>query len=167
MLVEWYCAIKSDSKNFYMWRNWDFAAGDIDTFEGRESDSALSGADDDGFSLVDYCFTCWLLLHSLITANVSLELAASSASSTYTKRMWAYFDCSAFREDLRESTLLTSNHADSSEFYLCYDETLRRLLDKHAPSHKMYGEVESYHCGSMLSAVWPKSKLDDWRRSIA
>ena len=75
--------------------------------------------------------------HSLITANVALELAASSASSTYTKRLWADFDCSAFREDLRESTLLTSSHADSSEFYLCYDETLRWLLDKHAPSRKI------------------------------
>ena len=75
--------------------------------------------------------------HSLITANVSLELAASSASSTYTKRLWADFDCSAFREDLRESTLLTSSHADSCEFYFCYDETLRRLLDKHAPSRKI------------------------------
>ena len=75
--------------------------------------------------------------HSLITANVSLELAASSASSTYTKRLWADFDCFAFREDLRESKLLTSSHADSSEFYLCYDETLRQLLDKHAPSRKI------------------------------
>ena len=35
-----------------MWRNWNFTAGDIDTIKGRESECALSGAEDDGFGLV-------------------------------------------------------------------------------------------------------------------
>ena len=43
MLVELWCAIKSDSKNDYIFRHWHFAASDIDTFEGGESECALSG----------------------------------------------------------------------------------------------------------------------------
>ena len=41
-----------------------------------------------------------------------------------------------FAKDLGESKLLTDPPAACDELFVCYDETLSRLLDKHAPLKK-------------------------------
>ena len=99
--------------------------------------------------------------HSLIIVNVKFPLAISFAFATITRRPWTEFDCDVFHEDLVKSTLLTSLSVDCGEFFLCYDDTLHQLWDKHKMRHfgSSYGEVALWHCGSTLFVARPRSKL--------
>jgi len=47
------------------------------------------------------------------------------------------FDYDAFAADLEESKLILDPPTDVNELFACCDETLIRLLDKHAPLPKL------------------------------
>ena len=52
------------------------------------------------------------------------------------RRQWSHFDVVAFAKDLGESRLLTDPPAACNELFVCYDETLSKLMDKHDPLKK-------------------------------
>ena len=67
----------------------------------------------------------WLLLKSEVTFR--------SPAAHVTERQWANFNVNAFKNDLEESSLLTSPPTNCRNYFASYDETLRNLIDKHAP----------------------------------
>ena len=48
-------------------------------------------------------------------------------------RQWRRVDYDKLRDDLLGSALLQNPQSDVSELFACYDETLRSLVDRHAP----------------------------------
>ncbi len=71
--------------------------------------------------------------HSVITASVELHLGRGQLAGSVHRRQWRQFDCDAFCDDLRQSDLLLEPPADVVNLVACYNDTLRALLDKHAP----------------------------------
>ena len=57
----------------------------------------------------------------------------AAVKSTVKRRPWRSFDYNAFAVDLEESDLILDPPTDMNELFACYDATLIRLLDKHAP----------------------------------
>ena len=49
------------------------------------------------------------------------------------RRQWVKFDEIEFRKDLAKSDLITSPLTNCDEYFACYDDTLRRLLNAHTP----------------------------------
>ena len=70
---------------------------------------------------------------SLIMANIMPGHTIQSISATIIKRKWTQFDVDKFEKELAESDLITSPPTDCREYFTRYDNTLRELLDKHAP----------------------------------
>jgi len=75
--------------------------------------------------------------HSMI--DVELEMRCfQHFSSTYSlRRSWRSFDYSAFENDLISSTLINDTPLDTNELFSEYYDTLRSLLDKHAPFRRV------------------------------
>jgi hypothetical protein len=71
--------------------------------------------------------------HSFITANVNLQFNHGESRTAVRRRQWRNFDFDCFCEDLKSSTLLTNPPSNTEDLFACYNETLRSLVDKHAP----------------------------------
>jgi hypothetical protein len=71
--------------------------------------------------------------HSLIVASFEVIDRCAPEKSTVKRRPWRTFDFDAFSVDLEESVLILDPPTDVNELFACYDATLIRLLDKHAP----------------------------------
>ena len=74
--------------------------------------------------------------HSLITVGLLHSHVILPADIAVIRRQWSQFDEVAFAKDLRESRFLTDPPAACNELFVCYDETLSKLMDKHAPLKK-------------------------------
>jgi len=71
--------------------------------------------------------------HSLIVAFFELVDSRVTVKSSIKRRPWRSFDYDAFAVDLEKSDLILHPPTDVTELFACYDDTLIRLLDKHAP----------------------------------
>ena len=71
--------------------------------------------------------------HSLIAASFDIVDRCAAVKSTVKRRPWRSFDYDAFAADLEDSDLILDPPTDVNELFACYDATLIRLLDKHAP----------------------------------
>jgi hypothetical protein len=76
--------------------------------------------------------------HSLLIAILSPQSDTTSPACSGTK--WASFDVQLFQQDLPQPKLLIHPSTDCAELRRCYDETLRILVDKHAPSYVVTAE---------------------------
>ena len=69
-----------------------------------------------------------------MVANIDcLVLSDSSEANYHEVRRWRDIDADAFADDLSRTELVLSPPDDVAEAFACYDQTLRTLLDKHAP----------------------------------
>ena len=114
--------------------------------------------------------------HSLITASVVCQHAAMQSSSTAIKRRWSTFDIDAFRRNLAESELINNPPEDCSQLVQLYDDTLKKLLDQHAPLRKCRpvrrptAPWYDAHCRRVkattrrLEKMYRKTRTDDARR---
>jgi hypothetical protein len=72
--------------------------------------------------------------HALIVATLDVLNAAEKSSTRHVlRRRWRSFDVTAFAADLQQSRLVAATPTDVDELFNCYDDTLRSLLNKHAP----------------------------------
>ena len=71
--------------------------------------------------------------HSFITATVDLQFGHGPPITTIRRRKWRQFNFAKFCDDLNESALLRDPPVDAAGLFLCYNETLQSLVDKHAP----------------------------------
>ena len=89
--------------------------------------------------------------HSLITVGLLPSHVILPADIAVIRRQWSHFDEVAFAKDLGksrlltdpptardlgESRLLTDPPTACNEMFVCYDETLSKLMNKHAPLKK-------------------------------
>jgi len=70
--------------------------------------------------------------HSLVTFHVPVS-RPSAQLKTFTSRHWSKFDISQFEQELATSELASTNSSDVDCVFQLYDNTIRTLLDKHAP----------------------------------
>ena len=75
--------------------------------------------------------------HSLIVASFEIIDSRAAEMVTVKRRPWRSFDYNAYAVDLEESDLILDPPTDVTELFACYDATLTRLLDKHAPLRKL------------------------------
>src|SRR5664279_5515350 len=71
--------------------------------------------------------------HSFITTEIDLRLGHGRPANIIRRRQWRNVDYDALNDDLVRSPLLTSPPSDAAGLFACYDDTLRLLVDKHAP----------------------------------
>ena len=71
--------------------------------------------------------------HSFIMANMNLQFNHGASTTVVRCRHWRKFDFDKFCADLKMSTLLNNPPGDAADLFTCYDETLKMLVDKHAP----------------------------------
>jgi len=72
--------------------------------------------------------------HSFVVGEVNCLTPASASVSRHQVRNWRTFDIDAFTADLLRTKLVVSPPCDVTDAFTCYNDTLRLLLDKHAPS---------------------------------
>ena len=70
--------------------------------------------------------------HSLVTFRIPF-CKPSVQMKTFTRRQWSKFDASQFELELAASELATTDSTDVDYLFQLYDDTIRTLLDKHAP----------------------------------
>ena len=78
--------------------------------------------------------------HSLIIANIVPGLTILPVGATVIRRQWVKFNEVEFSKDLTKSDLITSPPTNCDEYFACYDDTLRRLLNVHAPLRRRFIE---------------------------
>ena len=72
--------------------------------------------------------------HSFVVADCSCSLPPSTAPTTLRQvRNWRALDVEAFEADLQQSELFLTPPLDPETAFSCYHQTLRQILDKHAP----------------------------------
>ena len=49
------------------------------------------------------------------------------------RRCWRQLDLEELKHDIQQFVLVTDPPGDVDEFFTCYNDVLRSLLDKHAP----------------------------------
>jgi len=81
--------------------------------------------------------------HSLIITTFDIIDRCAADKSTIKRRPWRLFDYDAFAADLEESELILDPPTDVNKLFVCYDETLIRLLDKHDPLWKLKVKARS------------------------
>ena len=79
--------------------------------------------------------------HSMIDVALGLFCCSQYASSFYTCRSWRSFSYDDFERDLLQSDLVRCPPDDVSELIAAYDNTLRSLIDIHAPYRRMRRSV--------------------------
>jgi len=75
--------------------------------------------------------------HSMIDVAHGLRCCNQYDSSIYTCRSWRSFSYDDFERDLLQSDLVRCPPDDVSELIAAYDDTLRSLIDIHAPYRRM------------------------------
>ena len=98
----------------------------LDVFITRTNDPVQSVRIDPPLLLSD---------HSLIVASFNDVIALNTAPDRkrVQRRLWKQLDIDRFTEDLQRSKLVLDPPSDVSELFECYNDTLRRLLNLHAP----------------------------------
>src|SRR5664279_2361256 len=71
--------------------------------------------------------------HSFITADSDLGFKHGASTNVIRRRQWRHVDFDQLSDDLSHSSLLNNPPTDADGLFACYDETLRSLVDKHAP----------------------------------
>jgi len=72
--------------------------------------------------------------HAFFVANCSCSLPPSTTSTACRQvRNWRGLDVDAFDADLQQSELFQALPHDPETACRCYDQTLRHILDQHAP----------------------------------
>jgi len=72
--------------------------------------------------------------HSLISATFKLSSCnIQPIRPRVPRRKWQSLDVESFSHDLMASDLLSNPPDEVNEYFSCYDDTLRSLLNKHAP----------------------------------
>ena len=72
--------------------------------------------------------------HSLIIATYKVTSSAPPVRPRVLRRKWRSFDITGFTDELLSSDLVCNPPDDNvDKFFSSYDETLRTILDKHAP----------------------------------
>jgi len=71
--------------------------------------------------------------HSLIVASVDIHVSRKYNVSRQARRSWRSLDVELFARDLRQSALTLAPPADVDALFQCYNDTLRSLVDVHAP----------------------------------
>ena len=102
--------------------------------------------------------------HPLIIANIVPGFAILTVGATVIRRQWMKFNEVTFRKDLAKSDLITSPPTNGDEYCACYDDTLRRMLNVHAPL-RLIEDVLQQHHGSTQSVVRQRSRRGDSKRS--
>ena len=102
--------------------------------------------------------------HSLIVASLEVIDRRALDKPTVRRRPWRTFDYDAFSVDLEESVLILDPPTDVNELFACYDATLIRLLDKHAPLRNLKSRHALLLLGSTSNAVTPKPKPESSRK---
>jgi Endonuclease-reverse transcriptase len=74
--------------------------------------------------------------HSTIVAHVDLQVPQDHTTESRVQRCWRRFDLDRFIEDLEQSSLVRDSTDDDNvnDLFDRYDNTLRSLLDVHAPT---------------------------------
>ena len=70
--------------------------------------------------------------HSLVTFYIPFSKPPVQMK-TFTRRQWSKFDASQFELELTASELATTDSTDVDYLFQLCDDTIRTLLDKHAP----------------------------------
>ena len=70
--------------------------------------------------------------HSLVTFYIPFSKPPMQMK-TFTRRQWSTFDASQFELELAASELATTDSTDVDYLFQLYDDTIRTLLEKHAP----------------------------------
>jgi len=72
--------------------------------------------------------------HAFVVADCSCPLPPSTTSTACRQvRNWRRLDVDAFDADLQQSELFQAPPFDRETAFRCYDQTLRHILDRHAP----------------------------------
>ena len=73
--------------------------------------------------------------HSLISAEIRTSETVKTICDTRTisKRDWTRVDFEALKQDRLSSMLFTNSPVNSDDYFICYDECLRQVVDSHAP----------------------------------
>ena len=94
--------------------------------------------------------------HSLITAKLYLDHRQHVEDTvTLNRRNWSTVDFAAFEKDLRQSELFINPPASCDEYFDCYDNSLRTLVDKFAPLQTKIKKIRrqspwfNYECGQI------------------
>ena len=98
----------------------------LDVFISRADDSVTSIRVDPSSLISD---------HSLVVASFDDVTTLNKAPDRkrVQRRLWKQFDIERFTEDLQQSELILDPPEDVTELFDCYNETLLRLLNIHAP----------------------------------
>jgi len=71
--------------------------------------------------------------HSFVVVDIDCQPLGNLPTDLRVVRNWRSIDIEALSRDLSNSTLLQSTPESADAAFLCYDSTLRSLLDQHAP----------------------------------
>ena len=71
--------------------------------------------------------------HSTIVVELDLALRHRTELVRRVRRCWRSFSTEEFIQDIEKSPLAQNPPTDVNELFTLYDETLRSVLDKHAP----------------------------------
>ena len=72
--------------------------------------------------------------HSLVTFHIPVHKPSTQSQlKMFTSRQWSKLDVSQFEHELATSELAITDSNDVDYVFQLYDNTIRTLLDKHAP----------------------------------
>jgi hypothetical protein len=71
--------------------------------------------------------------HSKIVAQLDVKAYKCTETTRITSRNWRSFNIDNFSYDLDHSNLVRNPPSDTTQLFATYDDTLKALLDKHAP----------------------------------
>jgi len=79
-------------------------------------------------------------------------------------RCWRQLDLDELKHDIQQSVLITDPPADVDEYFICYNDVLRSLLDKHVYLlNRSLCAVTRSHRGLTANAVRRSEQPDDLR----
>jgi len=71
--------------------------------------------------------------HSQIVGVLAARLPHPHTGTRQVCRCWRQLDLDELKHDIQQSVLITDPPADVDEYFTCYNDVLRSLLDKHVP----------------------------------
>ena len=75
--------------------------------------------------------------HSCIVPSINVVTKQHTAAISDQRRRWRTCHSYLFARDLERSRLVIDPPSDVVDLFECYDETLRQLVDRHAPLHEV------------------------------
>ena len=72
--------------------------------------------------------------HFVITSEISSDHTAPAAAVNIIKRQWTTFDIGTFQRALLASQFFVNPPSTNSDYFACYNDVLRKLLNKRSPT---------------------------------